>query len=647
MLRAIRSSHPRTPRGALIFLLWLSVLTASWAQPFGVGPDGRPLGQLGKSVEARFLFPAGGSLYSRLICPLVLECQNLSREPQYMVIDWEPQKLQMPPEYRTLLLEPGAKKRLSVNLSGDVISEFSVRVNKQSVLLPAHGGGNSREIAILSAEGDKFDYLRSLKVDRNPYYNPASPQSDSVYSEEYVVPTTLSVLPPDLFPSQWGYLKDLQALVCYDLNALNLSDAQQKALEYWVRQGGNLVLISNGTANEFTGSKLEPLLPLRPETTETTGNRLVVKGPLYENAETVPPGQENFNVCRRPLDYGWVWFINTPMITPAVLGDTETTQLWRTIFDSMQPSNSNPVLRVVNYDVLNDIPEIPRTNAGWVALFILLYGVVVGPINLSFLRKKDKMLYAFVTVPIIALLFAGSAYAVNRLLRPSKPVLREIGWFCPRIGELEGPAEAELVLFSPYSRVFDLSSRADTVFVPTLHRYRSQSRDVYPYTTTPEDGVRTQISSGTWDVQRFNALSVHRVESAFDIEVDEKAKEIRIKSPIESDGEAAVIEVPSKGCTPLFFLKRGENIISFDQLNVASNAVQEFSSFSSDRYPSRPDFAARVLPLLEAPVPVESKKNAQGQVRLLLWTQDVHTPIQVDGGTIHRHDYLVTVVGKS
>lgn len=636
-------STGRFKRGKIILLLWFSLILATSAQPFGRGPDGRPLGQLGKAVEARFLFPAGQSLNSRFLFPLVLECQNLSREPQYLIIDWYPKNLRMPPEYKTVLLEPGAKKRLPMAFSGDVMSELSVRVNQQNVPLTSRHSGTSRDIGILSNESDRFDYLRSLKIDGNVYYTPNASGSGGVDSDEYLVPSSMSALPADLFPSNWGYLKSLQVLICYDLNAVNLSDAQLKAMENWVRQGGQLVLVSNGIANEYTGSKLEHLLPLYPESTETVAGRVVVQGRLHKEAKAVPEGSEDYTLCWRPVDYGRVWFVNTPLLDTTTLGEQKTVELWRGILNAIQPNNGQQTLRVVNYDLLNNIPEIPRTQAGWVALFILMYGVVVGPINLSVLRKRDKMLYAFITVPLVALLFAGGAYAVNRFLRPSKPVLREVGWFRLKTGELEGPAEAEQVLFSPNSRLFDLSCQAGTAFSPTLYTYRNQTRDPYPFTTTPEDGIRTQLPMGTWDIQRLNALSVLKVESGFELKVDRKANQILVNSPLESDGESAVIQLPGEGTTKLFHLKKGENTISFDLLLITNTPATQFSAFSNDLYPSRSDLTNRVLPLLDSS---DSGRAVKQTPRLIFWTQEVYIPMQVDGGTAHRHDCLVTVEAK-
>lgn len=612
-------------------LLLLGLLAPALGQDFGVGPDGRPLGKLGQAFEAHFLYPAGETYDTQYLFPLVLECKNLTTQPQYLDLDWFPK---LPKEYQSMMLEPGATKRLPIILTGERMGQLSLRVNKQNVSTGCRSSSTTRVIGLLSEKAEKLDYMRSLKIDKNPYYN-----NGGSNDEEYRVPGAMSLLTADLFPTNWGCLTSLEFLVVYDLNSLNLGEAQYEALTNWVRHGGQLVVVSNGIPNEYENSPLGELLPLEKQELKTEPDRVMVAGQLRPGASAWPQKSDDATLYYRDLDFGRVWFINTPLQGTATLGEDQTVAMWREILD--QVDANNPVMfRSISYGLLQSIPELPRTRAGWVALFILLYGVVVGPINLGLLRKKDKMLYAFFTVPAVAFLFAGGAYGVNRLMRPSSPVLRELGWLRLQSGEQRGPSEAEDVLFSPAAKLFEMSSDKSSSFIHAQYVYRGNERDYYPYTVTPEDGLKTSVPMETWDVQRFNSLAVLKLPQAIEVKVDKKARTITINSPIASTGKAAAIKADNKA-SKLFELKKGETVLSLDEFDSSNFPAADLGTFAEDDFPGRTEMANRVwtsLDQIQAQTP-----SFRGKGRLAFWTQDVSTPITVDGDPRQKHDFLVTV----
>src|SRR5437773_189997 len=60
---------------------------------------------------------------------------------------------------------------------------------------------------------------------------------------------------------------------------------------------------------------------------------------------------------------------------------------------------------------LETFPEVPVISFGWVALFILLYIIVVGPLDYLFLKKVVKRLeLTWVTFPVVVLVVSAGAY---------------------------------------------------------------------------------------------------------------------------------------------------------------------------------------------------------------------------------------------
>lgn len=616
----------------LTILALLSSASVMAQEKRPLGPDGKPLGRIGTEVDIRYLYPCGKFFDYESLFPVVLEYQNQTKQAQYFVMDWKLSS-EVPKEYETIQVEPGGKKRIPLFLPPRQASQlFNLKINGQALSPGLQSNSQNRITGLLTADSKNLDYLRSLQLEKNPYYSATNQNSKDV--EEYGVPGAMSEIHHQVFPRHWGLLSSLRIMICYDLNSLNLSRDQLQAITRWVEDGGRLVILSNGIPGEFKGNVLSEILPMRPTDSVSKEAGLFVGGPLVGGAKILSEYDGHPLLVSRELLDGKVFFITTPLVDLNLLGKDKTEALWRQVFNDVDP-NQREKMTVLQYSALNSIPELPRTQAGWIALFVILYGLVVGPINLSILRKKDKMLFAFVTVPVVALLFAGSAYVVNRVMRPSEPVMRELGWLALTQGQTTGTAEAEQVLFSPISAGFTLSTDTTTTFDIYRNNYRSQERTIGVYQLTAQSGLKSSVELGTWDVQRFNTASVMDFKEPVSLSVEyaDKTAKIKIKTPFQSDGKSAVLVNSKYGMTETFQLQAGEKDYS---LKITSKTAYPSSNlnFDSEEFPGRNELVDRVW----------NKLNQQsGKSYLLFWTPDIETPIKVGDGVTSRHDYLVTV----
>ena len=91
---------------------------------------------------------------------------------------------------------------------------------------------------------------------------------------------------------------------------------------------------------------------------------LTVTGTLKPGS-TVEFGEESLPlmVGRTELK-GRVHFLTSPILDTKTLGDDKTEELWRQIFNNSGIKSNNPQL---DYSVLDSMPELPRTHAGWIA----------------------------------------------------------------------------------------------------------------------------------------------------------------------------------------------------------------------------------------------------------------------------------------
>jgi lipoprotein signal peptidase len=580
--------------------------------------------RIGKEIDVRCLFPAGTFTDYGTLFPLVLEYHNKSLAPQTFELTWS-LDTPVPGDYRKVVLEPGAKKRIPFLLPPNSINQlYHLEVNNQNVPVSVTSNSQGRVTGILSSESDNLDYLRSLQLVKNPYYNPTNNPDE----EEYGTQQSLSNVDEEVFPDHWAALTPLKVLVCYDLTTLNLSDNQYTAIVNWVRQGGELVVISNGIPTEYRGTPLEEILPLKPESTESGGKAVRVTGTLHPDAKEVGTDLSPPILFERPILTGKVYFLSVPLLNTDILGKDETVKLWRHVFDKQPTYNSGPH----SFSMMNSIPELPRTKAVWVALFVVLYGIIVGPVNLTILRKKDKMLWSFVTVPLVAIFFAGGAYVVNRFIRPSTPVLRELGYMTLEVGQKDGFAESEQLLFSPDSESFLISADQATLFeIGNNYRYGAfgKSRDFGLYYPTTEGGLKSTLAMGTWDIQRFQARTSLPVEFPFEIKLT-SGEEVEINSPLAS--KEATVFIPEFGTSEPFSLEKGRH-----KYQVKFNGGKPIRAFQFDeeKNPGRDQLLQQVH---------NTRVTSTG--KLYFFTDEIQTPLNIDDGTLYRHDYLICVEFK-
>lgn len=580
--------------------------------------------RLGKEIDVRCLFPAGSFSDYGTLFPLVLEYHNKSLAPQAFELTWS-LETPVPREYKNVVLEPGIKKRIPFLLPPTSINQlYTLKVNDQNVPVSVNSNSQGRVTGILSTESDGLDYLRSLQLVKNPYYNPTNNPDE----EEYGTQQSLSNVDEEVFPEHWAGLTPLKVLVCYDLTTLNLSDNQYMAIVNWVRQGGELVVMSNGIPTEYRGTPLEEILPLKPESSQTDGKAVRVTGKLHPDAKAVGADNPRPILFERPILSGKVYFLSMPLLDTEILGKDETVKLWRHVFDKQPTYNSGPH----SFSMMNSIPELPRTKAVWVALFVILYGIIVGPVNLTILRKKDKMLWSFVTVPLVAIFFAGSAYAVNRFIRPSTPVLRELGYVTLEAGQKVGSAESEQLLFSPDSEDFLISADQATLFeIGNNYRYGAfgKSRDFGLYYPTTEGGLKSTLEMGTWDIQRFQARTSLPVEFPFELKLI-SGEEVEINSPLAS--REATVYVPEFGTSEAFSLEKGRH-----KYQVKFNGGKPIRAFKFDeeKNPGRDQLLQQVH---------NTRVATTG--KLYFFTEEMQTPLRINDGTLYRHDYLICVEFK-
>ncbi len=625
----------RTWSGRLCLALFF-LTAACWGQT-KPGPDS----------SVRFLYPIGKAYKSETVVPLVLELSNNTSKERTYTAKWS-LEIPIPDELVGLRLKPGDKKRFPLFFPRHTVDRlYNFEVNGQPYPVDLQTNSRSSIAAILSPSEEKFDYLRSLKleVDQNavqaaaatPPPTPGQPVDPPKTS--WIALTDLANLEPELLPESWAPLASLDTIIVYDLPSLSLTQGQKEALMNWCLRGGRLVLVSDGEPNEYKGTPFESYLPMTPTEVVTDDGLTQLVGTLHPKAEALASHAGRPLLLRREALDGKLFLITAPLKELSPLSTEQAEKLWRQVLpEAPDPATGNYNSYNPSYNshsgsnYLRDIPELPRAQAGWLAIYLLTYALIVGPLNLGVLRKKDKMLWSFVTVPVIAVAFAGGAYLINLAGRSSVPVLRELGTLRLKSGETLGHSRSDALFFSPSARRYAIDCDPKVVCQPGLYSY--DDRIFGMYQPLPDGGLQAGITLSTWDVYALEIEALMQTSGPITGRWDSKT--LTLDSAMESAADEAILYNRKEGVSQPFTLKKGKESYPLSFNSSATYDVFAPIATTNKEHPGRDE-------LLNGLSSAASQQFKEDATYLLFWTTELQSKVNAGEKTAHKAEYLVVV----
>ena len=260
-------------------------------------------------------------------------------------------------------------------------------------------------------------------------------------------------------PDEWFGYAAVDGLILTTGNADFLkgllgSNAKRKALEEWVRRGGRLVL-STG-ANQQLVRELLTKVPLlkatlqggertnlpevsdwTPDPTPLQGVPIAVLKPFERGANVdvlLQGAKARPLIVQAPCGIGRVVLVAFDLDGERFTGWGGQEKFWTKLLRELEPraiqnpasQNTELVSQVV--DSLESFGDrVPVVYFGWVALFILVYILVVGPLDYFFLKKVVKRLeLTWVTFPAIVLAVSLAAYFTAVRIKGSDLLVNKI-----------------------------------------------------------------------------------------------------------------------------------------------------------------------------------------------------------------------------
>ena len=286
---------------------------------------------------------------------------------------------------------------------------------------------------------------------------------DLLPNQNQVAPAVLQLTPGDL-PSRveaWG---PIDRLIWQDVDSNLLEPDQIAALRGWIAGGGRLIL-AGGSAGPATLSNFpDTILPYRPtgstdvapgslggllgELPGTATDVLALSGELTAGRALATVGDRAV-AAERAYGNGVVTLIGFDPSTPWIVDSKGAQGLWRNLL----PARAAGGLAIVDDNQLvsavSQLPALALPPIGGLLGLLGAYILLIGPINYLVLRRLDRREWAWVTMPVLIVVFAVGAYGFGAALRGSNLIVNEIAIVRGAPGATDGVAQVYLGLFSP------------------------------------------------------------------------------------------------------------------------------------------------------------------------------------------------------
>jgi hypothetical protein len=269
----------------------------------------------------------------------------------------------------------------------------------------------------------------------------------------------------------------LDALVISNVDTGTFTPEQKQALEMWLAKGGKL-FVTGGIHWQTTTAGLHDFLPLELNSTRNVTGLLAlsayINDPSLLDQETIlATGQlrEGANVLveqdgiplliEKQIGFGKVFYLAAdPNLQPLSGWDG-----MKEIYDHLLAFKSpRPVWADASWDsnqannALATLPELALPSFVYVCCWLGIYVLMVGPVNYMILRRMKRTELAWVTVPVLVILFSCLAYFSGYAYRGTRPILNRFqlvqGWE----GLDQAQVNALIGIYSPNRTTYNMET---------------------------------------------------------------------------------------------------------------------------------------------------------------------------------------------
>jgi hypothetical protein len=263
-------------------------------------------------------------------------------------------------------------------------------------------------------------------------------------------------------PSYGAALQAVDLMMFSSIDTGTLTAEQRTAITEWVASGGHLV-VTGGSNWQATAAGFTDLLPMTPTTSATISGlpelarwTISTQGTTDESTLSLADAQEELNVqtlvstgtlrdgsevlvtggneipllARRSYGSGVIDYLTADPNTLPLRGWQGLTGLWFTMMNSHAPAPSwghsyiNWASAESATQIIPGFNLLPDTFA--LCGFLALYIGLIGPLNYFILNRLNRREYAWVSIPVLIVVFSAVAWVTGFNLRGTDVTLNRM-----------------------------------------------------------------------------------------------------------------------------------------------------------------------------------------------------------------------------
>lgn len=376
-------------------------------------------------------------------------------------------------------------------------------------------------------------------------------------------PEPISIGVADL-PDRLEPLRGLSGIV-WAGDSSALTEDQRRSLASWVAEGGQLVVVGGPDWQARTDAFAD-LLPLESLTAvdgvalasladwaggsePPVATATVSSGTLRPDArQLVLDGQGNTLVSMRDVGAGRVILLGPDLASEPFRGWTDGPALWgrlipsNALWEQYFGSGMPPREEMANSmsQALGNLPSLEVPPVELLLLVVVAYILLIGPVNYLVLRRLDRRELAWVTAPVLVVLFSATSYGIGSAMKGSSVIINQVAVIRASTAGTAANVETYAGVFSPDRATYDVRVDADAL-LGLLNTSNFQP--------TPQNRADVVVEQGDPARMRELAVGVFGFESVRADAVTEHAAALAIEW--ERDGEDLVGVVTNVGDEPL------------------------------------------------------------------------------------------------
>lgn len=385
-------------------------------------------------------------------------------------------------------------------------------------------------------------------------------------ADDIGLPAPLALTIADI-PERSEPLDGLSAIVWADDSAA-LTEAQRRAMERWVASGGQLVIVGGPDWQARTGGFTD-LLPLEdlsardvvPHASLAAWSgaaappieaATISTGALRDDARAlIRADDDTILVSMRTVGAGRVILVGSDLATDAYRGWEGSPRLWARLLPTgamlEQFFGGFPIAEEAANAMgtaLGNLPSLEVPPAELLLVVIVGYILLIGPISYLVLRRLDRRELAWVTAPLLVVLFTACSFGIGTSLKGSAIIVNQISLIRTSSAGGSATVESYAGVFSPDRSTYDLTVEADALMsrlnpISFDGRPRASSADVVIEQGDPAHMRGLAIGVFGFEAMRADAI----VDYAPALSVTWRTEDGKTIGTITNDSEATVTDI--------------------------------------------------------------------------------------------------------